>query len=352
MFAWLRCWCAHCGLMSEKVSVGVAGCGYWGPNLVRNFHQLESAELRHVCDLDTAKLKKVSSQYPYVKATTKFSELLADASLDAVVIATSPSTHHRLALDALNAGKHVLVEKPLTLSSKHARELIDVAKAKRRVLMAGHTFEYTSAVNKLRELITSGELGDVYYAYISRLNLGLFQNDTNVVWDLAPHDVSILLYILNRKPVAVSARGSCHVVDGVEDVAFISILFEGNMLCHLHVSWLDPCKVRQTVVVGSKKMVVYDDVEPLEKLKIYTKGVTRHADYKTFGEFQLSYNYGDIHIPRLGTEEPLAVECKHFIDCIKTGAKPRSSGEVGLAVVRVLEAAEESIKNNGREVKI
>jgi len=334
------------------VNVAVVGAGYWGPNLIRNFVQLDGASLKAVCDLDEGKLKKIKSLYPAVDAVTDYDALLKRKDIDAVAIATSPSTHYPLVKKALEAGKHVLVEKPFTLESKHGEELIALAKGKKLVLMVGHTFEYTPAVNKLKGLITSGELGEIYYVYIHRLNLGLFQKDTNVVWDLAPHDISILLYILGEKPVSVSATGASHVVKGVEDVAFLTIKFGNGRLGHIHVSWLDPSKIRKTVVVGSKKMVVYDDVEPLEKIKIFDKGVKKHDDYKTFGEFQLSYNYGDIHIPKLSTAEPLGIECSHFIECVKEGKTPRSSGEVGLNVVRVLEAAEKSIKNNGTEVRL
>lgn len=334
------------------VRVAVVGAGYWGPNLIRNFVQLDRAFIKVVCDLDKEKLKKIKSLYPAIETTTDYDGLLKREDIDAVAVATSPSTHYSLVKKALDAGKHVLVEKPFTLESRHGEELIALAKKKKLVLMVGHTFEYTPAVNKLKDLIESGELGDVYYVYIHRLNLGLFQKDTNVVWDLAPHDISILLYILGETPASVSATGASHVVKGVEDVAFLTIKFGNGRLGHIHVSWLDPSKIRKTVVVGSKKMVVYDDVEPLEKIKIYDKGVKKHDDYKTFGEFQLSYNYGDIHIPKLSTAEPLGIECGHFLECIKEGKTPRSSGEVGLNVVKVLEAAEESIKNNGREVKL
>lgn len=333
------------------IKLGIVGCGYWGPNLIRNFYEIPKSEVLLCCDLDKNKLEKIKQKYPSVSITEKFSDILNNKNVDAVIIATPPQTHYKLAKEALLADKHVFIEKPMTPSSEDAEDLIKIAKQKKKTLMVGHTFEYSHAVNKLKDLITSGELGKIYYVYTNRLNLGLFQN-TNVIWDLATHDISIVLYLFNKKPVSVAAKGKSHIQEGIEDVAFITLTFEDGSIAHFHVSWLDPCKVRKTIVVGSKKMVVYDDVEPLEKLKVYEKGVSKYDDYSNFGEFQLSYNYGDITIPKIDTAEPLKVECTHFLDCIETGKTPRSSGEVGLQVVKILEAAEKSVKNGGKEVKL
>lgn len=332
------------------IKIGIVGCGYWGPNLIRNFYEIPKSEVLLCCDLDKTKLEKIKQKYP-INVTENFSDILNNKSIDAVVIATPPATHHKLAKEVLLADKHVFIEKPMTLNSKDAKDLIKIAQQKNKVLMVGHTFEYSPAVNKLKDLIIKGELGKVHYIYTNRLNLGLFQN-SNVIWDLATHDISIVLYLFNKKPVSISAKGKSHIQEGIEDVAFMTLTFEDGSIAHFHVSWLDPCKVRKTVVVGSKKMVVYDDVEPLEKLKVYEKGVSKYDDYSTFGEFQLSYNYGDITIPKIDTAEPLKLECIHFLDCIEKGETPRSCGEVGLQVVKILEAAEKSIKNKGEEVKL
>lgn len=334
------------------INVGVVGAGYWGPNLIRNFVQIEDAKLKYVCDLDEGRLKKIKSLYPAVETTTKYDDLLNDKELDAVVLATNPSTHFPLGMKALKAGKHLFVEKPLTLKSEDAKELIAEAEKQKKTLMVGHTFEYTSAVNKIKELIDSGELGEIFYIYISRLNLGLYQKDTNVIWDLAPHDISIINYLLKNKPVSVNANANTHIHKGIPDVAFINIKMDNGIFCHLHVSWLDPMKVRKTVVVGSRKMVVYDDIEPLDKIRIYDRKVEKPDNYETFGGFQMSYKYGDTLIPKIAADEPLNVECRHFLDCIKTGKKPRSNGEDGLMVVRIMEAAEESIAKGGAEVKL
>ena len=337
--------------MSKTIKIAVVGCGYWGPNLIRNFYEIPKSEVLVCCDLNRIKLENIKRKYHFMTITEKFSDILNNKDIDAVAVATPPGTHYKLARDILLANKHVFIEKPITLNSKDAEDLIKIAKQKKRILMVGHTFEYSPAVNKLKELINSGELGKIHYIYTNRLNLGLFQN-TNVIWDLATHDISIVLYLSNKKPVSVLAKGKSHIQEGIEDVAFITLTFEDGSIAHFHVSWLDPCKVRKTVIVGDKKMVVYDDVEPLEKLKVYEKGVSKHDDYSTFGEFQLSYNYGDIIIPKIDNAEPLKIECTHFLDCIETGKTPRSSGEVGLLVVKILEAAEKSVKNGGEEVKL
>jgi predicted dehydrogenase len=331
----------------ERLRVGMIGCGYWGPNLLRNFVDLPNSEVVIVADLKKDRLDKIKSTYPQVLVTENYRDLF-DQKLDAVVVATSPSSHFAIAKDCLQHGLHTLVEKPLTLISSHAEELIELAEAKHLVLMVGHTFEYNAAVHALKDLIDKGDLGQIYYLDAARLNLGLFSKDLNVMWDLAPHDISILLYILGKLPVAVSAHGTQCVFKGIHDVAYINMQFADNIMAHVHVSWLDPCKVRRVTVVGSQKMAVYNDIESLEKIKIFDKGVESPEYTTNFGDFNFSYRYGDIRIPNIRFVEPLRVECQHFLECITNHSKPRSSGEVGLNVVKVLEAAQKSLVNSGQ----
>jgi predicted dehydrogenase len=331
----------------NKVRIGVIGAGYWGPNLIRNFQQISGVQVTCVCDLSEDRLRYIQGLYPAVRVTQDFKEVVQNPEVDAVCVATPVRHHYEMACKALEHDKHVLVEKPITVSSDEAQKLIDLAERRRRVLLVDHTFEYTPAVNRIKEIVDSGELGDIYYISMSRLNLGLFQKDINVVWDLAPHDISILHYVLQTMPEAVSAHGNANILPGIEDVALVTLQFPRNVLAYLQVSWLDPCKIRRATFVGSKKMLVYDDVEPLEKIKIYDKGVNGPMHYDTFGEFQFSYRYGDIYTPFLANHEPLNLECRHFIECIVEGVKPRTDGVSGLNVVRVLEAAQRSIKNGG-----
>ncbi len=333
------------------LTVGVIGCGYWGPNLIRNFINLKTAGVKICSDIDSGRLDHMKHLYPSLATTTDYRDLLKDESIDAVVIATPVSTHYAIAAEALEAGKHVFCEKPLTQSVEEGVKLVDLADEKGRTLMVGHTFIYTAAVNKLKDLINSGELGDILYMSTARVNLGLFQEDINVVWDLAPHDVSIMNYVLGTRPVAVSAVGHSYIQPDIQDVAFITMRYPGSILTNLHVSWLNPNKIRSTTVVGSKKMIVYDDISSIEKIRIYDKGVDVIPHYDTFGEFQLSYRYGDIHIPKLNEAEPLKIECQHFIDCIE-GAEPQSSGRHGLEVLIVLDAIDRSMKQNGAEIEI
>ncbi|MDQ3928372.1 MAG: Gfo/Idh/MocA family oxidoreductase [Chloroflexota bacterium] len=331
------------GEAKEMISVGVIGAGYWGPKHIRNFSELPQARMAMVADLDQGRLAAIQAQYPGIRTTTNYQEMLLSPDIEAIVVATPVSTHARFVREALFAGKHVLVEKPIARTSAEAEELIGLAEAGKRVLMVGHTFLYNPAVRALRELVQSGELGEIYYIHSQRLNLGLFQRDINVIWDLAPHDVSILMYVLGMDPTAASARGSAHVRPGIEDVAYLHLEFPGHVRAEIHLSWLDPNKVRRITVVGSKKMAVYDDVETLEKIRVYNKGVDAPPHTDTFGEFQLSYRYGDIMIPHLPSTEPLRLECGHFLECIQTGATPLSDGRQGLTVVRVLEAAQASL---------
>ncbi len=334
------------GLKRKTLKVGVIGYGYWGPKLVRNFQELAHTQVAMVSDLDPAKLARAGEAYPDIKLTSDYRELLA-SDIDAVVVATPVSTHFAVARDCLHFGKHCLIEKPLVRTRKEGEELINIAEQSGLVLMAGHTFEYNPAVEMLRDIIASGTIGRVYYVHAARTNLGIFHQDINVLWDLAPHDISILLYILGMDPVDVSACGGAYVQPGIHDVARMVVNFADRIQAHVHVSWLDPCKVRRITVVGDKKMVVYDDVEMLEKLKIYDAGVDLPENSDNYGEFQLSYRYGDITIPRIPPHEPLKVECNHFANCIIEGRQPRSDGHAGLKVVKVLESADKSLHNGG-----
>ena len=332
----------------NKIKVGVIGFGYWGPNLTRNFHEIPVCDLLAIADSKADSLERAQLLYPDVAMVRDYKELFK-MGLDAVVISTPPATHYSIAKDCLEHGLHVLVEKPLTLNSNHARELIDLAHSKGLTLMVGHTFVYNSAVVALKEYIDSGELGDIYYIDTARLNLGLFQRESNVLWDLAPHDISILLYLLGERPISVGARGMPCVFEDIFDVAYMSLVFPNRVPAYIHVSWLDPCKIRRITVVGSKKMIVYNDVENEQKLKIYDKGVESPDYTDGFGEFQLNYRSGDIIIPKIRMVEPLRQECQHFLDCISNNSQPRSNGEDGLSVVKILEVAQHSMSNGSSQ---
>ena len=332
--------------------IGAIGCGYWGPNLIRNFVENPGASVIAVSDLQVEPMNRMRQRFPEIEYAVRDYREMFDMNLDAVVIATPPATHHAIARDCLEHGLHVLVEKPITLNSEDAIDLIHVAEANDRILMVGHTFEYNPAVRALKQMIRNGELGDIYYIDAIRASLGLFQTKANVVWDLAPHDISILRYLLWADPISVSTHGSSCVQEGIEDVAYTTLAFPNNVLAHIRSSWLDPSKQRRITVVGSKKMVIYDDVEPLEKVKIYDKGVKaiRHTD--TFGEFSFAYHYGDVVIPYIRFEEPLRVQCQHFIDCVREGKQPRTDGYNGLRVVQVVEAAQASLRLDGQTVVV
>jgi predicted dehydrogenase len=333
-----------------RTGIGVIGVGYWGPKHVRNFVSL-GARMQWIADRDPARLQAVRREYPHVQTTRDHRDVLADPDVQGVVVATPVSSHAPLVEAALRAGKHVLVEKPLARTSAEAEHLIELADARGLVLMVGHTFLFNPAVRYLKELISQGELGDIYYAYAQRLNLGLFQSDINVVWDLAPHDISILMYVLDLPATAVSATGRGYVRRSIEDVAIVSLTFGDYVSASVHVSWLDPNKVRRVTVVGSRKMVIYDDVETLEKIRIYDKGV-EPPPITGFGEFQLSYRYGGITVPHLPSVEPLRAECEHFLHCIATGERPLTDGQQGLHIVRVLEAADASLHDGGRQCPV
>jgi len=331
----------------NEIKMAVIGCGYWGPNLIRNYVALPESEVVAVADLMDSRLDHIKRLYPHIKITNNYYDLFS-LGLDAVVVATPPSTHFQIAKDCLLNGLHTFVEKPFTLNSRDSKELISLAEAGDLTLMVGHTFEYNPAVRKVKEIIESGELGNIYYVDAMRLSLGLFQQDMNVLWDLAPHDISILLFILGQDPIKISARGGDCIFTGKHDIAYLHLEFPDNVLAHIHVSWLDPCKVRRYTVVGSDKMLIYDDVESLEKIKIYDKGVETLPYTDTFGDFQCSYRYGDVTIPHIQFTEPLRIESQHFIDCILTRCnEPLSSGLDGLKVVSILETAQRSLENGG-----
>ena len=337
--------------MTDKVRVGVVGLGYWGPNLARNFDRLEGAELAYCCDLDEANLAKARSLYPNTTVTDDYAQLLADDSLDAVVVATSVPTHYALGKKSLEAGKHTFIEKPIALKAADAQDLLDTAEEYGVKLMVGHLLEYHPAVAKMKELIDGGELGKVFYAYANRLNLGKVRTDENALWSFGPHDISVLNYLTGDEPVEVSARGECYLQDDVEDVVFGYIRYKSGVVGHLHVSWLDPHKSRKITVVGEKKMVVFDDMESERKITVYDKGATTtRTKFETYGEF-VTLHFGDIHIPKIGNDEPLRIECQHFVDCITGDATPRSDGRDALNVVKVLDAMEISLREGGRPVK-
>jgi predicted dehydrogenase len=339
--------------MSKIINIGVVGCGYWGPNLIRNFHSLPRCRMKWMCDANPMRLKHLKTLYPSVEGLLDYEEMLKADGLDAVVIATSVRSHFPMAKASLMAGKHTFIEKPMAASVAECEELVDLAESKGLTLMIGHTFLYSPAVRRMKELLArTHDMGAIQYICSRRLNLGLFQKDINVTWDLAPHDISIILYLLEESPVSINCRGNAHVTPGVEDVTSLCMNFRRGPFAMVHNSWLDPRKVREMTIVCAKRMIVYDDIEPLEKIKIYDTRVETPPHYDTFAEFQCSYHYGDIYTPYLKQEEPLKVECQHFLDCIIQGEEPLSSGRQGMELVRVLEAASLSLKRHGAVVDL
>ncbi len=324
----------------------MVGCGYWGPNLIRNFFEHDRVELKMVCDQVAAKMEKIGKRYPTVGLTTDYPDLLRDPNVDAIVIATPVHTHFPLAKAALEAGKHVLVEKPMCMTSAECMELIALAEERQLTLMVDHTFVYHGAVRRMKAQIESGELGEILYFDSVRVNLGLFQSDINVVWDLAPHDLSIMDYLLQRIPHTIHASGACHAGNNLEDVAYITLNFEDNLIAHFHVSWLSPVKIRQMLIGGTRKMIVYDDLQPMEKIRIYDKGIDIHPHETDEERYQnlIKYRIGDMHSPVLDLTEALRVEVDHFVDCVLNGKRPITDGEAGLRVVQILEAANKSLE--------
>ena len=334
------------------IGIGVVGYGYWGPNLVRNFSDLPTARVVSVCDRRPERLAVVERRYPGVRVTTDAAALIADPAVDAVAIVTPVQHHFELAMLALRAGKHVLVEKPMASTSEQAARLIEEARLRSLVLMVDHTFVYTSAVAKLRELVRNGELGDVYYYDSVRINLGLFQHDVNVLWDLAVHDLSIMDYVLGRQPTAVSATGLAHVAGQPENIAYMTMFFDGPLIAHVHVNWLAPVKVRQTLLGGSRRMAVFDDLDAGEKIKVYDKGISVNPSPENVYQMLVGYRTGDMWAPKLDVTEALSVEAAHFVDCIGSGRTPITDGEAGLRVVRLLEAATVSMAARGQLVTV
>jgi len=333
--------------MKKQITIGTIGCGYWGPLLVRNFKGLPECRVKAVCDHDVARVKHVCALYSDLEGITVPQRLISASDVDAIVIATPVKSHYALAKASLLAGKHTFIEKPMATSSSECEELIEIAERNGLVLMVDHTFLYSAPVQKIFEIVQAGDLGDIRYINSRRLNLGLFQKDVNVAWDLAPHDISIILHILGDLPVAVNCQGNAHVTPQVEDVTNMSLLFPHKRFATIQSSWLEPRKIREMTIVGSRRMIVYDDLQTHEKIRIYDVRVERPPHYDTFAEFQYSYHYGDSYIPYLQQEEPLNLACRHFIDCIETNSAPMTSGQHGLEMIRVLEGASASLKMNG-----
>ncbi len=334
------------------VNIGVIGYGYWGPNLVRKFAETSGANIAAVSDLDPKKLEVVKKRFPAVKVTTRFQDLLEDPGIDAIAVATPVNTHFELGMAALRAGKHLWLEKPMTETSLQARQLVEEAEKRKLVLIVDHTFIYTGAVRKMGEIVKSGDLGRVFYYDSTRVNLGLFQRDVSVISDLAVHDFAILDYLLGEHPTAVSASGINHFPGTPENLAFITLFYESGTIAHANVSWLAPVKVRQILLGGSKKMIVYDDMEPSEKIKIYDKGVSFTDDPKQIQEMRVGYRTGDMWAPKLDVSEALRIEGEHFVNCIEQGKVPETDGQLGLRVVELIEAATSSMRGRGETVYV
>lgn len=333
------------------IGIGVIGCGYWGPNVIRNFAVLEDAEMRSIFDLDPRRMEPQLRRYPALRPAGDVAEILDDPGIDAVAICTPVASHYELARAALEAGKHVMLEKPMTHSVETAEALVELADSRGLMLHVDHTFVYTGAVQKIHSIIESGEMGDLLYLDSVRINLGLFQSDVNVVWDLAPHDVSIMVHLIDRDPLWVSAIGSAHY-GTLESQAYVTIKYPGSLIAHLHVNWLAPVKLRSTVIGGSKRMIVYDDLEPSEKLRIYDKGVTLSNDRRRRQQALVDYRIGDMFSPYIDKTEPLEQACRTFLDAIARGRPSLTDGRAGLAVVRVLEAAQRSILKEGERIHL
>ena len=329
-------------------NIAVIGAGNWGKNHIRTFSAMREVNLKYVCDIDEKKLERIKAVYPYIEVTQKPEDIYRDKSVDGVVIVTSSETHYPLAKAALEHNKDVFVEKPLTLDSQSCEVLVKTAREKHKILMVGHLLIYHPAVMRIKEIINSGELGDIYYLYSQRLNLGSIRKTENSLWSLGPHDISVALYLLEEQPCTVAAYGSCYIQSDVNDVVFLNLHFPRKKMANIHISWLDPHKIRKITIVGSRKMVVFDDMEAREKIRIYDKGVDSLNNLSS-NEY-ISLRFGDVLIPKLDTVEPLKNEAAHFIDCIKTRKNPVTDGENGLKVIKILEEAEKSLrKHNGKE---
>ncbi len=338
--------------MKKKTTVGVAivGAGYWGPNFIRNFSTIPESTIQYVCDLDKKRLKKINQLYPNIKTTTKFQDVLNSKKVQGVIIATPVKTHFPLAKMALEAGKHVLVEKPMTAKVEDAKVLVSIAEKKKTVLMVDHTFVYHPAVQKMKQLILKKEIGELFYFDSVRTNLGLFQNDTNVLWDLATHDLSIMDYLLNQNPTEIIAIGASHIRKDIENVVYVTVRYPGSLLGHIHVNWLAPVKLRTILLSGYQKMIAYNDMEPIEKIKIYDRSIRYKQNQENISWSKYRYRVGNIESPHIGDEEALHVLCEHFVECILGNAKPITGGEAGLRIVTMLEAAQQSLTKNGQPV--
>jgi predicted dehydrogenase len=334
------------------IRVGVVGYGYWGPNLVRNFSDVAGCEVAAVADLNAERRALATRRHPSVSAVADPMAMIRDPKIDAIIIATPVSSHYQLAMEALAAGKHVWVEKPLTLNSAQAERLVEQADRVGRRLLVDHTFAYTPAVRKMRELVDSDDLGQIYYYDSVRVNLGLFQHDVNVIWDLAVHDLSIMDYVLGEKPIAVSATGMAHVPGQPENIAYLTLFYPSSLIAHVHVNWLAPVKVRRTLVGGSRKMIVYDDLEPSEKIKVYDKGLTMRDNPESVYQRLAGYRSGDMWAPQINLAEALHTEANHFVRCIESGETPLTDGRAGLRVVRILEAASQSMRERGQVIEL
>jgi len=335
----------------DKIVLAQIGVGNWGKNLLRNFSALSNARVKMIAEMDETIRQRVQSTYPDIQAVAEAEKVISDNEVNAIVIATTPDTHYDLAKKALLAGKHVFVEKPMSLNARDGEELVRIAREQKKVLMVGHILEYHPGFLKMKELVDTGELGDIFYLYSTRVNLGVVRQHENALWSLAPHDISIALMLIQADPVKVVATGQSYLQNGIEDVVFTTIHFPDKKMAHLHVSWLDPHKIRKITVVGSKKMAVLDDMESSEKLRVYDKGVDFTEGYVDYNQ-SISLRMGDIHIPFVKMQEPLALECRHFVECIIEGKEPVSNGEDGLRVSKVLEAAQKSLMNGGIPVEI
>lgn len=337
----------------DVVTLGLIGCGYWGPNLIRNFNNIAGCRLKTVSDINESRLSHITTLYPNIEGIIDPNGLMNDKEVDAIVVATPVRSHFPLAKAALLAGKHVMIEKPMASSSAECEELVEIAQQKGLILMVGHTFLYSAAIHKIAEIIRSGDMGEIRYINTQRLSLGLFQKDINVAWDLAPHDISIIRYLLEESPVTINCQGNAHVTPGIEDVTNISLTFASNRFATIQSSWLEPRKVRQMTIVGTRRMIVYNDLQIVEPIKVYDVRVDRPPHYDSFAEFQYSYHYGDSYIPRLERHsEPLKNQCQHFLDCIRNKTQPVSCGQRGLELVKILEASTQSLKANGAPVNL
>ncbi len=334
------------------ICVGIIGYGYWGPNLVRNFSEVNGARVVAVSDLIASRLPPVQARYPTIKTTTDYHDLLKSSEIDLVVIATPVSSHYEIALQALRAGKHVLVEKPMTATVVEGEQLLEEAAKQKKMIAVDHTFVYTGAVRKIKELVSSGHLGQLYYYDSVRVNLGLFQHDVNVLWDLAVHDLSIMDYVLDAHPRAVAATGVAHIANQPEDIAYLTCFFDNNLIAHFHVNWLAPVKIRRTLIGGNKQMIVYDDLEPSEKIKVYDKGITLNSTPEGAYQMRVGYRTADMWAPQIPATEALRVEASHLIECLEQNKTPITDGNAGLRVVRILEAATKSLAQRGQPVTL